>query len=190
MIITTKQQNIIYEVHDYVKKQSEGFSELDDVFENHILGVVRFSEKLADLYKADKFVVLIAAYLHDISYIQTKDHETHEIEESQFVKKYLKKFDISKEDIEKVSMCILHHRGSKSSERKTIEEKIIACADAMDHIDRCLQMFYKKIAANTYEESMEFMKGKLARGWKKIELPKARALVKKKYEAAKVLFGF
>lgn len=190
MKLTRKQQSIVKQVHEFVREECEGFSELDDVFEHHIMGVKTFAEKLADLYKANKFVVLLAAYLHDINYIQTHNHDVHEIEGSIYVKEYLSQFNIDPEDVELVSLCVLHHRGSKRSKRESIEEKIIASADAMDHINRCLQMFYRRISKETYEESIEFMRGKLQRGWKKIELTEGRKLVEKKYEAARVLFEF
>lgn len=190
MDLDLKQEDIIRQVHEYVKAECKGFSEIDDIFENHILNVERFAEKLADTYKANKFVVMIAAYLHDITYVQTGDHSTHEIEGSVFVKEYLKRFNLKNEEIELISKCILHHRGSKHSERKTMEEKIIACADAMDHIDRCLHMFFLRIDKQNYQDSIKFMQGKLQRGWNKIELPKARDMVKAKYDAARVLFGF
>jgi uncharacterized protein len=189
--LTKKQKEIISEVHDYVKKESEGFSDIDDVFENHVMGVVKFSEQLADKYESNKFVVILAAYLHDIIHLQTKNHKTHEIEGSKFVLDYLKKFNIPNEEINLVSLCILNHRGSKKNERKSVEEKIVSCADAIDHIDRCVEMFFRwAIYEKNYEKAMEFIRGKLKRSWKKLELPEAKELVRNKYEAAKILFGF
>ena len=191
MELTKSQKEIISKVNDYVKNECKGFSEIDDVFEGHMMGVVRFAEKLTNQYKSNKLVVILAAYLHDIKYIQTRNHDTHETEGSKFVKEYLKKFNIPQKEINHIALCILNHRGSKSSKKESIEEKIVACADAMDHIDRCLEMFYRvNIGTDTYEKAITFMRGKLQRSWNKIELPKARELVKKKYEAARVLFGF
>ncbi len=191
MKLTKKQEKIVSQVKEYVKKESIGFSKIDDVFEGHILGVVRFAEILADEYKANKFVVLLAAYLHDIYHLQTKNHEFHEIEGSKFVLDYLKQFDISQEDINLVSLCILNHRGSKNHKKESIEEKIVACADAMDHIDRCLRMFYRaNNKGDSYEVSAKFISEKLQRSWNKIELDKAKDIVRDKYQAAKILFGF
>jgi len=191
MKLTKAQEKIISKVREYVKKECIGFSKIDDVFEGHILGVVSFAEKLAEEYNANKFVVVLAAYLHDITHIQTHNHKTHEIEGSKFVLEYLKQFDISQKEIDLVSLCILNHRGSKNHKKESIEEKIVACADAMDHINRCLRMFYRaNNKGDSYEVSAKFISEKLQRSWKKIELDKARNLVSKKYEAAKLLFGF
>lgn len=184
-----ERQEIINQVHDFVKKESEEKSE-NDLFENHVINVVKFSQKLAERYNADKFIVTIAAYLHDIIHMQTGEHEDHEIKGAEFAKDYLQKFNLDDKEIEEISNCILKHRGSKKRERNTTEEKIVACADAMDHIDRCLHMFYRVSKEKGYEEGMEFMKSKLKRGYDKLELDEAKNIIQDKYDAAKVLFEF
>ncbi|MCK5625070.1 HD domain-containing protein [Candidatus Pacearchaeota archaeon] len=189
MNLTKKQKEIISKVHDYVKEKCEGFSELDNVFEKHVSNVVRFSQKLSSIYGANTFVVVLAAYLHDLYYIQTKNHNIHEIEGSKFAKKYLIQFEISEKEINLISLCILNHRGSKKNKRESIEEKIVSCADAMDHINRSIEMFFRTIhGRETYEEAFSWIRKKLKRSWEKIELEKAREIVRKKYEAAKILF--
>jgi len=189
MKLTDKQKRIIQEVHDFVKGESRKTTINDEIgiFDDHVVNVVRFSKMLAEQYDANSFVVILAAYLHDIIYIQTNNHKTHEIVGAEFVKEYLSKFDISKEDIKRISLCILNHRGSKKSTKESIEEKIVASADAMDHIDRCLAMFYRG-GDKSYEAAFEFMQGKIKRGWEKIELDKAKEIIRPQFEAAKVLF--
>lgn len=182
-------QEIINQVHEFVKKESEGKRE-DDIFTNHVLSVVNFSQKLADKYNADKFIVTIAAYLHDIHLIQVWENKDHEIKGSEFARDYLKKFNLEQEEIEAISKCILKHRGSKKRKRETKEEKIVACADAMDHIDRCLHMFYRFSKEKGYEEGIEFMRAKLQRGYNKLELDEAKKMIQDKYNAARVLFEF
>jgi len=181
--LTKNKQEIIKKIHNFVKKESEGFAE-DDIFTNHILGVRDYAIILAKKYKANLFVVIIAAYLHDIYHLQTKDHSIHEIKGAEFSKNYLKKFKLPKEEIELISRCILNHRGSKKAKRETIEERIIACADAMDHINRFQQMFHRKSKVSNYEETIEWMKGKMQRGWNKLELKKARKIIKPRYKLA------
>ena len=60
----------------------------------------------------------------------------------------------------------------------------------MDHITRIKHMFYRKAQKNSYEESVEWIIGKLNRGWDKIELSEGREIVKCRYDAAKITFGF
>jgi len=188
MELTKKQNQIVDKIHEFVKKECIGFAE-DDVFTNHIIGVRDFAIKLAKEYKADLFVVEVAAYLHDIYHIQTHHHEIHEIEGSKFSREYLKQFDIPQDQIELIAKCILNHRGSKDRKRESIEERIIACADAMDHISRFMHMFYRESRNGSYEDLIKKMRNKIKRGWNKIDLEKGRELVKAKYEAAKLLFG-
>ena len=74
-------------------------------------------------------------------------------------------------------------------DEKSVEEKIIACADAMDHIERSLHMFYRliKFKKYDYEKSREWLKSKMERGWKKLELKAAKDLMRKKYKATMTL---
>ncbi len=189
MELTKKQKEIVSKVHTYVGRECEGFSELDNVFEKHILNVVKFAKQLSQLYESNTFVVILAAYLHDLYYIQTRNHDIHEIEGSKLVKKYLEEFEITEEELNLISLCVLNHRGSKKNKRNSIEEKIVSCADAMDHIDRSVEMFFRTVKGrDTYEEAFSWTSKKLKRSWEKIELEKAREIVMKKYDAAKILF--
>ena len=180
-----KQLETLKEVHEFVKKESIGFAE-DDVFSNHILNVKRYAQKLAKLYHANEFVVVLAAYLHDIYHLQTHNHEIHEIKGAEFSAKYLKKFNLSQDEINAVCLCIINHRGSKKVKRISIEERIIACADAMDHIDRWIHMFYRRSKEKSFMETVEWMNAKLDRGYNKIDLPLAKKIIKNKYLASKL----
>lgn len=188
MGLNSRQKAIARKVHAYVRKVCHGFAE-DDVFKNHILGVRDFSIQLAREYRANLFVVTLSAYLHDIHYIQTKNHDIHEIEGSKFAREYLKQYGLSERETAHIASCILYHRGSKESPRRTIEEKIIASADAMDHISRFQEMFYRVSKERDYKEAVKWMSEKIKRGWNKIELKKGREIVKEKYLAAKIAFS-
>lgn len=187
MELTESQKKIIQEIHDFVKKECEKFPD-DDLFANHIVGVRNFAMGLAEEYNANAFVVEAAAYLHDIYQAQTLNHKIHEIEGSKFAREYLKQFDIPLQEIELAAKCILNHRGSKDRKRESIEEKIVASADAMDHISGCMGMFYRISKGKSRDESIKWMGDYIERGWKKIELEKGREIVRDKYEAAKLLF--
>jgi putative nucleotidyltransferase with HDIG domain len=184
-----EKQEIINQVHDFVSERCIGFSE-DNIFKNHILNVRNYAIYLAKEYNANIFVVAVSAYLHDISYIMTKDHSTHEIEGSKFAKKYLSKFNISKDEITLISKCILNHRGSKKTIKSTVEEEIIACSDAMDHIMRFEHMFYRKSRKiDDFDEVIYWLNKKLERGYKKITLKKGKDIVREKYLACKIFLN-
>ncbi len=188
MELSDGQQKIIKSVHEFVKNESLIFSE-DDVFNNHILGVKDFAVQLSEIYNANLFVTTLASYLHDIHYIRTKDHRIHEIEGAKFAIEYLKKYSLPIKDIELISKCILNHRGSKNSIRLSLEEKIISSSDAMDHINRIQHMFYRVSQKKSYEDSIDWIRKKIKRGWEKIELPVARAIIREEYEIAKIFFS-
>ena len=185
--LTKKENSIIKKVHDFVKQESVGQFE-DDVFENHIMNVKNFAIKLSEHYKANKFAIILACYLHDLTIIQEKTNVDHEIKASKFARKYLTdEFSLDAKLINLICDCILCHRGSKDRKRKSIEAKIVACADAMDHIDRSLAMFYRISKRENFRESVNWLNAKLDRGWKKLELPEAKQLVKKKFLAMKLM---
>ena len=185
--LTKEQKVIIQKIHNFVKKEANYWH--DDIFSNHVLAVKDYSIKLAKYYNADLFVSIISAYLHDIYYIQTKNHSIHEIEGCKFARKYLLQYKIPKKQIDLITKCILHHRGSKKDKRTSLEEKIIACADAMDHINRILYFFYNS-QGETFDNILILVKGKIERGWNKLELPYAKELMKDKYIATKEFFKY
>ena len=188
---------ILKKIHAFVKKESRHHY---DAFENHVLDVRDYSVKLARHYKADLFVVQAAAYLHDLYRFRDDPDDTHEIKGAEFAIEYLKKLGVDAKTAELISKCIRHHRGARASERLSMEEKIIACADAMDHITDSLEMFFriarktpshwsKKQGLTDMQSTRAWLKAKLQRGWNKIELPYARELVKDRYEAMMLLLS-
>jgi len=176
------------QIHDFVKQKCEGYAD-DDILSNHILGVRDLAVTLAKHYNADIEVVSIAAYLHDISLIMNHDNTDHEIKGAEFAREYLKQFNFSEEKIDLICKCIKHHRGSKDYKRETMEEQIVACADAMDHMARIDQMFYRVSNKFEYEKAHEWIVSKLKRGYKKVNLEKAREMIQDKYDASLKFFN-
>ncbi len=182
-----KHRKVIEKIERLLKKSIFKNTRVNDVFEGHLIPVKDYSVKLAKIYHADVEVVEIAALLHDIAYIETNEHENHELIGSEMVGKILKG-KLSQEKIELIKKCIKHHRGAKNYKRESIEEQIIACADAMSHIFNSLGFMYRAgVEGKDFKESKEWMKGKMERGWKKITLPQARRMIKKEYDAINTL---
>ncbi len=180
-------KKIIEEIEKLWKKSVPKNTPVNDVFEGHLIPVKDYSIKLAKIYHADVKVVEIAALLHDIAYIETNESENHEIVGSEMVEKILKG-KLSEEKIELIKKCVKHHRGAKDYKRESIEEQIIACADAMSHIVNSIGFMYRAgVEGRDFKESKEWMRGKMERGWKKITLPEARKMVKKEYDAINIL---
>ncbi|MBU2616420.1 MAG: HD domain-containing protein [Nanoarchaeota archaeon] len=177
------------DIEKEIRKNMKHKFEHDDIFKNHMIPVMNYSSKLAKIYKADKDVVELAALLHDIAYTQTKENENHEIIGAEIAERMLKG-KVPNEKIELIKKCIMHHRGAKNYKRETKEEQIVACADAMSHIDNSLIFMYLWGASHKgLEPAQKWLKEKIQRGWKKITLPEGRKMVKDKYEAIMLLLN-
>ena len=98
-----------------------------DVFYlKHILGARKYAMQLAEKYNADKFVVEIAALLHDVGADAGKEHP---YESAKIARKFLSRFDITEDITEKIISAIEKH--SRGSKVETIEEQIIQDADGI-----------------------------------------------------------
>ena len=92
-------------------------------WEMHIIPVLKNAMNLAEMLKADKDVLEMGAYLHDIARISGKEGD-HHIEGAKMAEEMLKKAGYPKPFIEKVSYCIRNH-GSSFKECKTLEAKYL-----------------------------------------------------------------
>lgn len=157
-------------------------------FQFHLIAMVENAGKLADQLKADKEVVLLAAWLHDVG-SAIGGRADHHILGAKIAVKKLQEFDYPPEKTELVRRCVLNHRGSVDSSRESTEEKIIADADALDNFNNIAGLFK---AAFTYEkldqgEGKKSVREKLQRKWKKLHFKASRDLARDKYKAAMIL---
>lgn len=157
----------------------------------HILTVVKFAKILAKKRKADVEVTELSALFHDYASLleNGKYVEEHEIHSAIKAEEILTKFRYPKEKIEIIKDAIYCHRGSKGREKKTVEARCLADADAMAHFNAIPSLFY--LAYITYkisdiEEAKKFIRDKLSRSWNKLS-PDAREIIKKEYAVAKVI---
>ena len=137
----------------------------------HIEAVAKNAEILADKYKADKEVCIIAAWLHDIASITDYDlYEEHHIHGVKIAHEILRKFEYDENKIELVKKCILNHRGSIDNKRLSKEEQIIADADAISHFDSIPNLLYLayKEKNMSIEDGKQFVKSKLERSFNKL----------------------
>ncbi|MDD3283975.1 MAG: HD domain-containing protein [Patescibacteria group bacterium] len=152
-------------------------------FVYHFLPMLKYAKDLSEKYKADREIVLLSVWLHDIGSIIC-GRENHHITGSRIAEEKLKELDYSKERIKLIKNCILHHRGSRNEKMKTIEEKIVAEADAMSAFDNISGIFK---AAFVYEkldqgEAKRKVRKKFENKWKQLS-PIAKKIIKKKYDA-------
>lgn len=184
--------DIVAEVKNFVEEECKkptskyGY----EPFPYHFEPVARYAATLAEELGADKEIVLLAAWLHDIGSI-LYGREDHHITGARIAEEKLRELGYPAEKIEHVKQCILNHRGSEHRERKTLEEQIVAEADTMSNFDNISGIFK---AAFVYEhldqgEAKESVRKKLENKWQQLRFENSKRLVRPKYEAAMVLLG-
>lgn len=152
----------------------------------HITAVVKNAEILAEKFGADKEIVLIAAWLHDIASVTDYSlYEQHHIYGAEIAYSILKEYKYDEEKISLVQNCIKTHRGSVDCQKNSIEEVCVADADAISHFDNIPGLLYLAYVEKGMgiEEGREFVKNKLTRSFRKLSADSA-AYYQNKYERA------
>ena len=177
--------NKLWKVRKLVKGK---FEEYD--WKYHMLPVVNYAKKLARIYHVDEELAELAALLHDIGRVDIKHDEDHHIVGIPIAEKMLKRFNYPDKVIKEVKHVVESHRTSKGPKPRTMIAKIVANADAMAHFDILPVFFWWRKSRKRYsfEETVSWVNSKLENDWKKkIILPEAKKITKKKYEANKLL---
>lgn len=173
-------------VEDECKKPTSKYGY--EPFTYHFVPMVNYATALALELKADKEIVIISAWLHDIGSI-IYGREDHHITSTKEAEKLLKKLKYPQEKIEHVKKCILNHRGSIKNDCVSTEEKIISDADAMSAFDNLSGIFK---AAFVYEnldqgKAASSVRQKLSNKWSQLYFDKSKELIRPRYEAAMLL---
>ena len=157
-------------------------------FEFHFVPMVAYAEALADDLGADKEIVSIAGWLHDIGSI-VESREDHHISGARIAEEKLQDLGYPAEKIELVKKCILNHRGSMSNKRESLEEKIIVEADVMSNFDNLAGIFKAALVYEymTQQEAKVAVRKKLQNKYNQLSFDKSKELIKPKYEAAMLL---
>ncbi|MFH1427685.1 MAG: HD domain-containing protein [Patescibacteria group bacterium] len=157
----------------------------------HIKEIIKCANKLLKIYKADKKVVIIACWLHDISKFKvknkkdtTKYHKTHHLDSYKFSIKFLSNYSISNKEKEEICNCVLRHRNNKPYQVRTIEEKIITVADILSHFTNIFYFTHFKFHPDdsVYDMAIAHLE-KIERDWQDLNLlPKSIKLIEDKYK--------
>ena len=119
----------------------------------HIESVVEHSLDLGKKLGADLEVLELAALLHDYASLLGKKelYKEHHKYGAEKAGEILTKLNYSDDKIKKVKNCIFSHRGSVKEKKNSLEEKILASADAMSHITELSDMFYLTYGIHKYD---------------------------------------
>ena len=178
------------EIKQIVEKECADLDYFD--YKYHLLPVVEYAAKLAEICDVDKEVVELSAWLHDIGRIKF-GARNHELTGAAEAERILKQFGYSDEIIEQVKHCILAHRGSGSIQPQTMEAKVVATADALAHFDMFLPLLTamgKRGKGKDDKRIYRWVYEKMERDWnKKILIPAAMEIAEEKYRAIELLLG-
>ena len=103
-------------------------------FPRHVLGVEKWVKKiLKDYPKADREIVLLSVWLHDIGRVIGDKNIDHALKSEAEARRFLSKMKVSPERIEKVTHCVRAHR-CRDVQPESLEAKILAVADSASHM--------------------------------------------------------
>lgn len=158
---------------------------------DHIETVVKNGMALAERYGADREVVAIAAWLHDIASVTDYSlYELHHEHGARMAGELLENLGYDREKIPLVQACIRNHRGSVQVGKSSMEEICVADADAISHFDNVPGLFYLAYVQKGMglHEGKAFVQQKLRRSFEKLSL-KSRRHYREKYERAMELLS-
>lgn len=187
----TKIEEEVRQLHINPVQTSHSFSRLDaqttfsDFWTFHVKPVIEISKRLAEKYNsAMPNVVWLAAILHDIA--RLTDQEPHDEIGAEKARVFLEERGFWGNDVESI---ILTHR-CKKHVPQTLEQKIIATADAMAHFQQPFYLWYSYMSNKSFSQQLRTMLPKLERDYHtKIFFNKEREAVRNQYEVLKSWFN-
>jgi putative nucleotidyltransferase with HDIG domain len=160
-------------------------------FEKHTCVMAQIADTLAQTFHADREVVALAAYLHDISAIE--DYATvsrHHILGGERAREILSALGYPNEKIDAVRRCILFHSAPVAPGQGTAEEVCISNADAASQIMMPgYWLHYAFVVKHLgYEIGLAWYAEKIDSHWSGM-VEEARAIAAEAYHAAKILLS-
>jgi uncharacterized protein len=162
-----------------------------DFYAQHILVMAGVADALAVMLHADREVVALAAYLHDIAAVEDYGSVAkHHILGADRAAAILKDRGCAEDTIFAVRRCILSHPAPLSPGHGTPEEVAISNADAVSQILRPgYWLRYGTVAKNLgYRDSLISYKNRIQSHWAAL-IPEAKPLASDVYHGALALFA-
>jgi putative nucleotidyltransferase with HDIG domain len=167
--------------HSFSETETKEF--YNTFWDIHIKPVIEYSKQMAEKYKADVGAVWLGAILHDIA--RLTDEEPHDEIGSEKAYKMLIEKGFSDELAVKVKNIILTHRCRKYPP-ETLEQKIVASADAMAHFLPPFYLWIGKYSSKNFAEITEGNKKKIERDYNdKIFFEDEKKMVEEQYKMLK-----
>lgn len=120
----------LYFLESFKKKKNPIYSYLP----RHVVEAEKWAKNILQKYpKADKEIVLLSVWLHDIGQATGNDNNDHAVESEVETRRFLEEMRIEPEKIEKVAHCVRAHR-CKDIQPKSFEAKLLAAIDSLSHM--------------------------------------------------------
>ena len=132
--IENQPNQLIKEVRAHFIKTLEEGEPIYRFFPEHVSKVQEWTLLILPHFpKADKEIVLLSVWFHDIGHADGKVDEDHAIKSEAETIKFLEARGYPKEKIDQVAHCVRAHR-CKDIPPETIEAKILVAADSASHM--------------------------------------------------------
>lgn len=118
----------------FITSMNEG-SPVHQLYPHHAKQVEKWALRILEYYpEADREVVLLSVWLHDIGAKDKKNLPTHEIHSEREVKKFLPTLGLAQVKVDAVAHCVRTHRCKKDALPESTEAEILAAADSASHL--------------------------------------------------------
>jgi uncharacterized protein len=131
--LTRKEVELIEEIEAFIKdkhSQAQGHDY------SHVLQVTRYAIQIAEVIpdEVNPFILICAALFHDIGRIGTITGVLHGLRGATIADEYLDSTWVSADVRKKISRIITRHTPTSMISPKSVEEKIVYDADALDRL--------------------------------------------------------
>lgn len=149
----------------------------------HVKPVVEIVKIMACKYGADYNSLWLAAILHDIA--RAHDKEPHDEVGAEMAYDFLRDNGLSAYHASPVQAIILTH-SCKKHKPESLEQKVLATADAVAHFQHPFYLWYHTISPEPFEKLLAWNLKKIERDFRrKIFFKEERELVRGQYETMK-----
>lgn len=155
---------------------------------SHVDEVEKWADYLCNHHPhADRQVVMLGVWLHDIGHYPLPADIDHAIRSEQLARNFFQKENFNKAKSEKVLHCVRAHR-CKDVMPETIEAKIVSCADSASHLTDSM---YMDMARDDKSVKQQFrVYGKMDRDFRDIAVfPEVKNVLTPLYRAWKKLIS-
>ena len=172
----------------YAEEQCRGSqNHLSGAFlDEHILPVASYALQIAERLGADREIVEIASYLHDISAVQDiRTLPEHPQCSAAIAASLLANWGYPASRIEQVEKCILTHSSPLQLGSGSLEDVCLSNADAMAFITRIPYWLFFAYSVRRFDfrEGKQWLRERVERNWNALIEP-AQEIIKAEYAGA------